>query len=258
VRRITLPRGAGEGGMNHEHASRFSAQNGFIVGSVFLAVIFSFWSRQLYAVANNSPQFLLKLGEYFLQIALIVLVGAAVKAFVEWRDAVQLDRNYDAALRAEFLRRLRAVHMTVLNARDLMWAHRTARTWGEQSRRLLADIPVLQEIQEDLLVAPKLFGTKQQAILEGMEGMARYLEDCRVEYVAKHESVEADREAGKPLKDTVKAGQMSWADGFMSGAATLPAAYHDNLMNAKVPMREAVMAGTGRPARSPPVAPAGS
>ena len=87
----------------------FLRRMGFIVGSVFLAVVFSFWSRQLYAVANNSPQFVLKLGEYFLQIALIVLVGAAVKAFVEWRDAVQLDRNYDAALRAEFLRRLRAV-----------------------------------------------------------------------------------------------------------------------------------------------------
>jgi hypothetical protein len=133
--------------------------------------------------------------------------------------------------------------MGVLNSRDLMRAHKSPKTWTEQSRRLIAYIPELEEIAEDLRVAPSLFGDVQQSIIEGIVEMIRYLHSCRDEYVTSHESVDADWPT-KTLADTIKERGMSWTRDFVDGAGTYRSQYTSNLLKAKLPMRQAVYAGS--------------
>jgi len=87
--------------------------------------------------------------------------------------------------RKEFLRRVRAVHVTIQNARDLMNAHQSAKTWGEQSRRLMKLRPEVEEISEDLKASDSLF-VRQSEIIDGLEGIASYLAKAGEEYVRSH------------------------------------------------------------------------
>jgi hypothetical protein len=232
----------------------------FVLGSVLLAALLVFASYRLYLVADKRSDFLVKLGEYALQVAIIVLAGAAVKQLLEWRATVRMERTHQADLRREFLRRLRAVHITVLNARDLMAAHRTPKTWAEQSRKLIESIPVLQEIGEDLQVAEALFGGEQEAILKGIEGMAAYLERCRHEYMKNHEVVGSNREDQRLLESAIDSRKMAWTSDFMDGKGSFEVEYVTELLKAKLPMREAVMSGggIGRGSQSIPALDAGS
>jgi len=215
----------------------------FAALSLVLAATFAFLSKQLFELSGKGSDFTSKLGEHALQIAVIVLVGAAVKEFLEWRTNARANHALRVDLRADFLRRLRSVHMSVLNSRVLMRAHKSAKTWAEQSRRLIASIPELEEIAEDLRVAPALFGEHQPSILNGLEGVVRYLERCREEYVASHEFVDSDWHSRKVLADTIDERRMSWAKDFLAAEGTFSSDYTRNLLNAKLPMRQAVFAG---------------
>ena len=88
---------------------------------------------------------------------MIVILGALAKALLDWGTSQRARHRERVDRRLEFMRRVRAAHITVESARTLLNAHRSPKTYGEQCRRLMQLRPEVEEISEDLAAAPGLF-----------------------------------------------------------------------------------------------------
>lgn len=84
---------------------------------------------------KSLADFYTELGELALQLAVVVVIGALIKAVADWGTSQR--RRHAEKLETRILRRVRALYVTVANARDLMNAHRTPKTYRKQSRRLM-------------------------------------------------------------------------------------------------------------------------
>jgi hypothetical protein len=203
------------------------------VGLVFIG-----W--RLYTASNKqSADFSAKLGELALQLAVIVIVGALIKVVVDWGTSQRSRYREKVEARREFMRRVRAMHVTIQNARDLMNAHRTAKTWSEQSRRLMMLRPEVEEISEDLLASGDLFADHTN-IAEGLKAIVSYLERARKEYVSNHKAVDSDHKAGNDLIKTLDQQNMTWVSDFMEGGKDYESHYYANLTKSKGAMRTEV------------------
>jgi hypothetical protein len=195
---------------------------------------------QLYASAAKPPtDFYAKLGELALQLAVVVIVGAFVKELVEWGASQRARYAEKIEARKEFMRRVRAMHVAVQNARDLMNAHRSPKTWGEQSRRLMELRPEVEEISEDLKASGNLFAN-QIAIVDGLEKIIAYLQSAGDEYVRSHDAVDNGHKTGRSLVSTLEEKSMTWVRDFMAGGEGYKANYEANLTKSKGAMRSEV------------------
>jgi len=212
----------------------------FAIIAILLAVGFGLLAWSLYYHAKKSnEEFILKLGEHALQITIFVLMGAAIKEFIDWRT-VEKDRlAKNENIRIELLKRLRDIHLKIMNSKDLMQAHMSAKTWSEQSRELLQRIHELAELYEDLQASPDLF-YDQKKISEGIDGMIDYLNLSREEYKENHNHVDEDAKKSHKLEHTVEKYKMDWFKGFIEESQKYKAGYTENLKNAKFTMREQV------------------
>jgi hypothetical protein len=216
----------------------------FAALSIGLAFGFAFLAFRLFALAGKSNQeFFLKLGEHTLQIAVFVLIGAAVKEFIDWRVTEKARHAKDTDLRRDFLRRLREIHVQVMLARDLMLAHYSAKTWAEKSRDLIELTHEVEELQEDLNASPDLF-EHQPGIQKAVNEILAYLELAKHEYIKNHDQVDSDWKNGLKLGDTVEKCDMSWFADFSAGS-NLYGGYLDSLTNAKGAMRRQVYRAEG-------------
>ena len=206
-----------------------------------LAVCVLLWgSLRLYDVAGRSrSDFYGKLGELALQLAVVVIVGALVKVLIDWGLSQHARYREKLEAQRELIRRVRAMHVTVQNAKDLLTAHQSARTWGEQSRRLMELRPEVEEIAEDLKVSQKLF-SRQAEIIAGVEGIVSYLATAGAEYIRSHDAVDSDCKLGKKLADTIRKEGMTWIQDFMDGGAAYRKGYEANLTRSKGAMRAEV------------------
>ena len=148
--------------------------------------------KEFYEVADQHQRiFFTKLGDLTLQLAIVVIVGALVKELLDWSNA-QLRRYRDRLeSRMDFLKRVRAAHVEVEFARDLLNAHRSGKTYVERLQRLIILRAEIAEIIMDLKAAPRLF-SGQQGILEGLERIVDYIEEGRSEYIEHHDAVDTD------------------------------------------------------------------
>lgn len=212
-----------------------------ICGAVSVVLVVVGWG--LYRLADRpASDFYGKLGELALQLALIVVVGVIVKEVVEWRSARREHYLKKIENREEFLRRLRAVHVNIQHARDLLNAHRSARTYGEQVRALMQLRPEVEEISEDLKASTDLFAD-QQEIIEGLEGIVAYLMLGANEYVHSHVHVDADWKAGHRLEHTLRESGMEWTRDLMAGEGSYREQFLANLTRSKGSMRKQVYRG---------------
>jgi hypothetical protein len=131
------------------------------------------------------------------------------------------------------------MHVTVENARDLMNAHQSAKTWAEQSRRLMELRPQVEEISEDLKASGQLFD-KQTEIVAGLEAIISYLLAARDEYRGAHQAVDSGHKAGKELRETIAQNKMTWVSDFMDSGENFQRNYESNLTNSKGAMRREV------------------
>ena len=233
--------------MNGKHPEQpfYLGRKAFAIISLLLAIGFAYLAWYLYRQTGKpNDEMLFKLGEFALQIAIFVLIGAAVKEIIEWRTAEKARYLKEADGRAHFLRKLRDMHIKILQSRDLMSAHQSARTWAEESRNLMQVIPELEEILEELKVYPNLF-TDQEQIVEGIKGMITYLNKCRDEYMRNHEAVDSDWKASLKLDNTINNCGMVWYRDFSSGTNEYVSEYIKNLKRAKLPMRSQVYGEKG-------------
>ncbi|HJN73876.1 MAG TPA: hypothetical protein QGF58_08090 [Myxococcota bacterium] len=161
-----------------------------------------------------------ELGGGLLELALLLLVGIWVKPFV---DDVLASRDRAAARarqREDFLRRVRDVHGTIMSARDLMNAHGSARTYGEQMRRLLELRAEVVEITEDVKVSAHLF-EEHNVLVDGLEDLVVWLE------------------GGDSLHETLEASEMTWVRGLMDMEGTFEA-YDESIRAVKSTLRKTV------------------
>lgn len=204
--------------------------------SVTSLLIFVGW--QLYITAGKpTADFYAKLGELALQLAVVVIVGAFVKAVVDWGISQRMRHTEKLEARKEFMKRIRAVHVSIQNARDLMNAHRSPKTWGEQSRRLMELRPEIEEISEDLKASKNLF-EKEQEIIDGLEGIISYLKKAGEEYVKCHDAVR-----GGNLVQTIEEQNMMWVRDFMAEGEDYLSGYAANLTKSKGAMRSDIYGG---------------
>jgi hypothetical protein len=236
----------------------------FALSCIVLAVAAFLAARYLYWKGGRSLDFVPKVGEHLLQLALVILAGAAVKELIQWRDRLKADHARKIQLQHEFLTRLRSAHVSVRRSRDLMRAHNSARTWAEQSRSIIDQIPDLEELAEELKAADGLFDRYHSDIISGVEGMISYLGGGRDEYIARHRDVDADWNAaveanaptGDRLARTVQERRMTWIRDFMGGSGTFLTGYDANVRRAKLPMRLVVLGerATALPSADPVIA----
>jgi hypothetical protein len=131
------------------------------------------------------------------------------------------------------------MHITVQNAGDLLIAHDSGKTYGEQLRTLMRLRFDVEEISEDLKASRKLF-KEQEEIRQGLEGIICYLEKARQEYIKHHKDVDSDSKAGKALNETIRNQKMGWVLDFMETREVYTKEYVDNLTKAKGKMRSEV------------------
>ncbi len=211
--------------------------------AAFTAIALSYLGSVLYEVAGKSiNDFYKKLADLTLQLAVIVIIGALLKAFVDWEDNQRKRQLKALEACLEFMRRVRSVSVSVANARDLLNAHRSQKTWSEQSRRLMELRPEVVEISEDLKVSSDLFVGKD-IIIEGLEEIVSYLQAGREEYVKNHDHVESGYKNGRTLDETIQDHEMSWIADMMDAGPSYNEKYIAGLRKAKFTMRREIYGG---------------
>lgn len=209
----------------------------FVVATLGVAVLSILVSWQLYRYANRPiTDFYTQLGQLALQIAVVVIIGSFVKVIVDWGISQRSRYTEKLEDRREFLRRARAMHVTIQNARDLMNAHQSHKTWGEQLRRLMELRPEVEEISEDLKASGDLFAN-QIEIIDGLENIITYLQKGGEEYVTHHDDVDKGYKTGKTLAQTIDEKNMTWVRDFMDGGEDFQNSYETNLVKSKGTMR---------------------
>jgi len=221
-----------------------------ILGTILFALIaisVAFGSTlvgyRLYILARKPiPDFYTKLGDLALELSVVVIVGALIKAVVDWGTSQRRRHDEKIETRLEFMKRVRAMHVAVENSRDLLNAHGTPRTYGEQSRRLMELRPEVEEISEDLKASSDLF-EEQRIIVDGLEGIVNYLRQGGEEYVRCHEAVDAGfnpQNARLSFFSTAESKGMEWIRDFMGAGREYRRNYVANLSKAKGTMRSEI------------------
>jgi len=149
------------------------------------------------------------------------------------------DQRAKLETQMDFMRRVRAMHVTIGYARDLLNAHQSAKTYGEQLRQLMQLRAEVEEISEDLGASPQLF-REQSKIREGLEEIITYLNEAGQEYIHHHNHVDSGYKAGETLHETIEKRKMEWVQDFMEGGKGYKDKYIIQLAKAKGTMRSEV------------------
>ncbi len=212
----------------------------FVALVVVAALLLLFLGKTFYDIAGSpSNTFYTKLAELTLQLAVIVIVGALIKVVVDWgmdQHRRHLEKRED---QMDFMRRVRAMHVTIKNAGDFLNAHNSGKTYVEQLKNLMLLQTDVEEISEDLRAASQLF-KEQKEIRDGLEEIITYLGEAREEYIKHHKDVDSDAKAGKALDETIKQQKMEWVQDFMVKGKHYQEKYGNNLDKTKGKMRSEV------------------
>ncbi|MBA2559664.1 MAG: hypothetical protein H0V07_07185 [Propionibacteriales bacterium] len=173
-----------------------------------------------------------------LQLALIVVLGAAIKFVVDsYADRrARLDREQQE--RIELLRRMRAQHVKVAFAQRLILAHQTGKTYTEQLRVLMIVGAELEDLAEDVRATVDLFGDDHGTVIFGIEEIVSYLAEGSAEYVECHAKVDADAVAKKNLEHMIRTHNMVWVKEFIAPSPSFPDSYAQSLAKCKGRMRQ--------------------
>ncbi|GGR03588.1 hypothetical protein GCM10010168_20620 [Actinoplanes ianthinogenes] len=205
-----------------------------------LALAFVLIAYHLFRIAGPDT-FERAIAEALIEIAFVVLFGAALTHLLQRAARVRADEEAARREQLDFLRRLAAVHSQVAYAQRLMDVHRSGKTYAEEHRRLMRVVPLLEEIDMDLKAAEGLFGANQSEIEESVEQIAAYLAKGGAEYGRCHASVDAASHAdsARTISDMSDAAcDLSWTLDFLSSGKEFVAGYRIPLTAAKAAMRK--------------------
>ena len=176
----------------------------------------------LYKASPAKAELNKKLADLALDGAFGCLLVLAVKELLARRDEGRARNSRRLEVQTEFFRRTRDACSRVIWAKDLLEAHKSAKTWSEQSRELIRLREEFNQLVEDMESLPNLFES-QDKIGNDLRAIVHYLDGCRREYIRCHEAVDADWKK-KPLEATFREQEMIWIvdfieskDGFKDG-----------------------------------------
>ena len=194
----------------------------FVAGALVLAVVLGLLGIWLYKASPAQAELNKKLADLALDGAFGCLLVLAVKELLARRDEGRARNSRRLEVQTEFFRRTRDACSRVIWAKDLLEAHKSAKTWSEQSRELIRLREEFNQLVEDMESLPNLFES-QDKIGNDLRAIVHYLDGCRREYIRCHEAVDADWKK-KPLEATFREQEMIWIvdfieskDGFKDG-----------------------------------------
>jgi len=185
------------------------------------------------------------IGGALIEFGLIVILGAGFSQVLQASTDARTAAAEDRAKRLEFLRRLRAAHIEVAHSQKLTRIHESGKTYGEQHRALMRTSPILDEISRDLREATSLFGEDQQAIVQGVEYLIKYLGEGEDEYERCHSAVNAAASVDHTMKlsEMNRPGcDLTWTLDFANGGLGFQQGYDKPLTASKGRMRTYVYA----------------
>lgn len=195
----------------------------FVAGSLVLAVVLGLLGVWLYKPSPAHAELNKKLADLALDGAFGCLLVLAVKELLARRDEGRARNSRRLEVQTEFFRRTRDAYSRVIWAKDMLEAHKSAKTWSEQSRELIRLREEFNQLAEDMGNLPNLFES-QDKIGNDLRDIVHYLDGCRREYIRCHDAVDADWKTKKTLEATFHDQKMTWIvdfieskDGFKDG-----------------------------------------
>lgn len=193
-----------------------------------------------WAAAKTPADFQAKLGDLVLQLAIIVVIGGGIKGIGEWLQGRAARLKELATQRRELAARARAAHVVVEQARELLRAHRSPKTYSEQMQRLIALRYEVEDLQADVEASNDLF-SGSEGIGKALSGIVKYLGEGAEEYGPGlgHEHVDSGWKAKQSFDETLLNSRMDWIRDFLEAGPRYQA-YLKNLTDSKGVMRAQV------------------
>jgi hypothetical protein len=162
-----------------------------------------------------------------LNIPIVVGLGTVwITQIQGQRDKQLAEQQKKLETQRDFIRRVREAEATIEDARELMEANDSGRTWVEQLVQLRLLNREVGQIYQDLEFSPQLpqLFTDQEVIRSSHIGVIKlYLDKANAEYDKFHSFVDQSAQNKKKLKDIikdskeVKGEEMTWTDDFIKG-----------------------------------------
>jgi DNA-binding transcriptional MerR regulator len=212
----------------------------FTIFAICLAFLLLVIGWRLYDMGEKKgTEYYALLGELIMQLAVLAVAGALFNFLFHWGTSQSARYFEKLAERKEFLRRVRTMHVTIQNARDLLNADSSAKTWNEQSRRLMELRAEVQEICDDLQESGRLF-EQQIAIVDDLKAIIKYLKKGDEEYVRCYVAVDEGDKAASSLSNTIEHEKMTWVRDFMDKGDEYTKRYEKHLKASKGAMRREI------------------
>jgi len=209
------------------------------VAVLFGGCVFMAW--HFYEAAAKTPaDFQSKLGDLLLQLAVIVVIGGTIKGIGEWFQGRAARFKELATQRRELAARARAAHVVTEQARELLRAHRSPKTYSEQMQRLIALRYEVEDLQADVKASKDLFSGSED-IIKALTGIVTYLQQGAEEYGPGlgHDHVDSGWESKQTFDETIVKSKMNWIRDFLEAGPKYQA-YLKHLSNSKGVMRAQV------------------
>jgi hypothetical protein len=214
-----------------------------LTAAVVFALASYHWSKSYDQFVENAAALLLELG-------MLVIFGLLIGVLIN-NGVTRRARKLEELQRLkEFIRRAAAINAKVQNARDLLVAAWSGKTWGEQSRRLMEVRPEVEDLSEDVKFSSELFSNPVD-VLQKLQKIADYLEEGRKEYLEKRDEIEdayntsqikeegKKRERAQGAFDS-KLLSMPWAIGLVTGRDAYKTDFEPSIIEIKKILRTAV------------------
>ena len=170
-----------------------------VFGLGLWAVIFFYMQTD-----DSVNELLIHIGKTGATLSLITVLGALVRQALKERDETRIKEKEKQDFYRGLLADFKSVYDRVENCRLLVEAHRSAKTYGEQSRELVGGVVTLHNIRRALDPEfPKL----KEELEEPIDAMIKFLKKLLAEFRNKYRGIsklqEADEAWNKNLRETL-------------------------------------------------------
>jgi hypothetical protein len=152
-----------------------------LAGTIFFGVVLPVWLVSSFGDLTWA-QYRAELIGASLTIATGLLLTVVVAMLVEGHRQRSVRQASDRELRRAVIAQLRNVHDQVKAAALLIKAHRSARTYGEQMRRLIEVRVHLLDARRTVVAEPRSFEGEDKVLISLIDAAAGYLANLTTEY----------------------------------------------------------------------------
>ncbi|MDB5013203.1 MAG: hypothetical protein JWQ25_1405, partial [Daejeonella sp.] len=150
-----------------------------LIGIVLIGIAIWAWMLHLTWTDSTPNVLLVEMGKTGASLSLITVIGGLVQWILKERDTAMQRQKEKLTFYKNVLSDFKSVYDKVENARLLIQAHRTAKTYGEQMRELINGVVILHNVKRAL--NPE-FPILQQELSSPIQAMILFIKDLLNEY----------------------------------------------------------------------------